>query len=389
MTFDKSSTAQIALTHGHRTDRVASYQQLKQSAAAELVFMEYAFGENVAVEDSTGWTHSTPGHEWTRKVYVETAREDDGPAPRHTLNFTARFNDSDGSFVEAFALCQDGSEWGSMPAISEEIEALGFPSMSEYYEHQAFLTACKELRLSQELIQPCAFKYLQHRCTGCTGEYEAKFDQYAHLNGQQFMLIGRVDPKTYDAEECGEILVIRFGCGLEISAWPEEVQSVMKVYEVGDDDTGWYAKVCPSGTLFQVQVYDADGDRRPDHEKSLASEKEARDWADKVVLRTHGRLPPQIPVDAEKCVNIAQAFQSYMDDRVIVPKGELIEAIERHMTSTEREKHFYEVHQTLNNMVALGTFVRIEATLPSGRKSTLIAHNGVKLLQSDALTSLR
>ena len=389
MTFDKSSTADSTLAFGHRTAHVASYMQLKQSAAAELVFMEFDFGESVEVVDSSGWNHSTPGHEWARKVYVETAQEDDGPAPRYTLNFTVRFNEDDGTFVEAVALCQEGNEWGFMRAFTEDIEALGFQSMAEYYEHQAFLTACKELRLSQELIQPCAFKYLQHRCTGCTGEYEAKFDQYAHLNGQQFMLIGRVDPKTYDAEECGEILVIRFGCGLEISAWPEEVKSVMKLYEAGDDDTGWYAKVCSSGTLFQVQVFDADGDRRPDHEKSLASEKEARDWADKVVLRTHGGIPPQFSVDAEKCVIIAQAFQRYMDGRVIVPEGELIEAIERPMTSTEREKHFSEVQQTLNNMVASGTLVRIEAILPNGRKSTLIAHNGVTLVQTDALASLR
>lgn len=323
MTFNAPSTAAITLSTAQPSTHVHAHQTLKQRAAAELAFSEFDFGNETEVTDANGWSYSTPGWEWTRKVYVETAPEDDGPAPRHVLNFTVHFSKEDGSFVEAVALTEDGSEWGSMPSISEDVEALGFSSMAEYCEHRAVLAASKELSLSQ--MQPCGSKNLQH------------------------------------------------------------VEAPVHVYEVGDDNTHWYAKVIPSGALFQVHVYDADGDRRPEHEKELESEKEARAWADKVVLRSHGKLPLQVPVDEKVSNIIAQAFHLFMSDRVIVSKAELINAIECHMTSTEKGKHFFEVRQTLNNMIALGTFVKFEASLPGGQSTLLIARNGVVLSQVAAV----
>ena len=323
MSFDKANTPEKTLTTAQRPTHVETYQMLKKSAAAELAFSEYDFGIDTEVTDTGSWSYSTPGWEWSRKVYVETAREDDGPAPRHVLNFTVHFNKEDGSLVDAVALSEKGAEWGAMPSISEEITALGFSSLVEYYEHQATLAAAKELHTSQMQLQTFGSKCLQQPNTG------------------------------------------------------------VHVYEAGDDGTQWFAKGIPTDGLFQVQVYDADGDRRSEHEKSLVSEKEACDWADVVVRPSHGKLPPQIPVDEKVCNIIAQAFQLFMGDRVIVPKSNLIISIEDHMSATEKGKHFFEVRQTLNNMVALGSFVEIVATLPDGQRTSLIARNGVVLSKVD------
>ncbi|KGG86194.1 hypothetical protein P245_20975 [Comamonas thiooxydans] len=86
-----------------------------QAALADQAFADYDFGEGVTVTDTGNWEYLDPGHERSRKVYVETEREDDGPAPRWTLNFNVRFNEADGSLAEAYALDQAGQPWGRMP----------------------------------------------------------------------------------------------------------------------------------------------------------------------------------------------------------------------------------------------------------------------------------
>jgi hypothetical protein len=67
--------------------------------------------------------------------------------------------------------------------------------------------------------------YIEHPASGKAGTFVAKYDQYAERNGQSFTVLGAVDPKTYDAEECGTMYSIRFADGAEIEAWPEEVES--------------------------------------------------------------------------------------------------------------------------------------------------------------------
>ncbi|WP_087866111.1 hypothetical protein [Comamonas thiooxydans] len=84
---------------------------------ADKAYVDYDFGENVEITDHGGWSYSTPGNEWTRKVYVEMPMEDDGPAPRSVLNFNVRFSPTDGSFVEAIAFDEKGCEWGSLAAV--------------------------------------------------------------------------------------------------------------------------------------------------------------------------------------------------------------------------------------------------------------------------------
>lgn len=91
-----------------------------QAALADKAFDDYNFGEGVTVTDTGNWEYRDPGHERNRKVYVETEREDDGPAPRWTLNFNVRFNEDDGSLAEAYALDQRGQPWGQMPAQEQQ-----------------------------------------------------------------------------------------------------------------------------------------------------------------------------------------------------------------------------------------------------------------------------
>lgn len=103
---------------------------IDHGALADKAFAEYEFGEGVMVTDTSGWEYTTPGHERTRKVYVETEREDDGPAPRWTLNFTVRFDPTTGVLSEAFAMDEKGQVWGTMPSPRE------LPgNVSNYTEH--------------------------------------------------------------------------------------------------------------------------------------------------------------------------------------------------------------------------------------------------------------
>lgn len=79
---------------------------------------------------------------------------------------------------------------------------------------------------------PAAMKmsnYIEHPASGKTGIFAAKYDQHAERNGQTFTVLGAVDPKTYDATDCGEMFSIRFTDGVRIEAWPEEVQSAMNL----------------------------------------------------------------------------------------------------------------------------------------------------------------
>lgn len=93
-------------------------KNIDQAALADKAFEDYDFGEGVMVTDTSGWEYTSPGHERTRKVYVETEREDDGPAPRSTLNFTVRFDPATGALVDACAMDANGNQRGAMVSTS-------------------------------------------------------------------------------------------------------------------------------------------------------------------------------------------------------------------------------------------------------------------------------
>ncbi|HIH2751017.1 TPA: hypothetical protein ACYLN4_006843 [Burkholderia lata] len=114
---------------------------------ADLAFSEYDFGAGVTVTDSGGWEYTTPGFERTRKVHVETAPEDDGPAPRNVLTFTVRFNQSSGSLAEAYAIDEKGNIWGHLP------RALETPAVSAEPQQNKGMDAVSLMRFRVERLQ--------------------------------------------------------------------------------------------------------------------------------------------------------------------------------------------------------------------------------------------
>lgn len=72
--------------------------------------------------------------------------------------------------------------------------------------------------------------HIEHPSSGMTGTFAAKYDQHTERNGQSFTVLGALDPKAYDAPECGAMFRIRFADGAEIEAWPEEVESATTVF---------------------------------------------------------------------------------------------------------------------------------------------------------------
>lgn len=97
--------------------------------------------------------------------------------------------------------------------------------------------------------------YIEHSASGKTGTFAAKYDQHAERNGQTFTVLGAVDPKTYDATECGEMFSIRFADGVQIDAWPEEVESAMNEARLVNNDEEVVVKLADGCTL-RSGVYD-------------------------------------------------------------------------------------------------------------------------------------
>lgn len=140
----------------------SSVEQSDQSVLADKAFADYEFGEGVMVTDTSGWEYTTPGHERTRKVYVETEREDDGPAPRWVLNFTVRFDADSGALAEAYALDDKGQKWGCSPQGRYpgqeadlkvfEVVAAGFDGASDATDDLVFLVTAHSADVVREAI---------------------------------------------------------------------------------------------------------------------------------------------------------------------------------------------------------------------------------------------
>lgn len=146
--------------------------QFDQAAGADEAFADYDFGSGVEVTDTGGWEYETPGKERTRKVYVETEAEDDGPAPRYTLTFTVRFN-PDGSVSEAYAIDNKGQVWGSLPrempqtqvtrlvtqfdvnfnALSRNLRATSITTSTDGYRYVEVVRDLRDGRYGRALVQ--------------------------------------------------------------------------------------------------------------------------------------------------------------------------------------------------------------------------------------------
>lgn len=83
---------------------------------ADTAFEEYDFGDGVMVTDVSGWEYSTPGHERTRRVFVDTRCDGDSHSSSTALTFTVRFDPDTGDVSKATALDDKGQFWGRMPS---------------------------------------------------------------------------------------------------------------------------------------------------------------------------------------------------------------------------------------------------------------------------------
>ena len=53
--------------------------------------------------------------------------------------------------------------------------------------------------------------------------FQSPYACHKKRNGQVVMVLGRVDPSTYNYLECGEMWHVKFGDGTTVEAWPEEL----------------------------------------------------------------------------------------------------------------------------------------------------------------------
>lgn len=129
---------------------------------------------------------------------------------------------------DAGAFWSNVDGWGSFQAATrfstKERMSLNLPMSAKLDAEWMLEEEARDLEANRNLSN-----YIDHPASGKTGTFAAKYDQHAERNGQSFTVLGAVDPSTYDADECGEMFTIRFADGVQIDAWPEEVQSAMNV----------------------------------------------------------------------------------------------------------------------------------------------------------------
>lgn len=85
-----------------------------QQMVAETIFDRFKFGEAVEVLETSGWAYTTPGHEWTRAVFVSSQT---GQADSEKWTFTVRFQPDSAIVEEAFALDCKGQPCGSYETV--------------------------------------------------------------------------------------------------------------------------------------------------------------------------------------------------------------------------------------------------------------------------------
>ncbi|KGG86205.1 hypothetical protein P245_21030 [Comamonas thiooxydans] len=100
--------------------------------------------------------------------------------------------------------------------------------MTTHNDHEYASTGLS-LQAPLRVKQDDTVKYLKHSASGRTGKFIAQYDQYVERNDQSFTILGIVDPRTYDAHDCGQMFCIQFNDGMQISAWPEEVENALEV----------------------------------------------------------------------------------------------------------------------------------------------------------------
>lgn len=55
-------------------------------------------------------------------------------------------------------------------------------------------------------------------------KFQSPYDQHKQHNGKQCVVLGTVDPTTYDHADAGILFRVQLDGGSVIEAWPEEIQ---------------------------------------------------------------------------------------------------------------------------------------------------------------------
>lgn len=98
------------------------------------------------VTDVSGWEYTSPGHERTRSVYVESSTDSGDEHPISVkLSFTVRFDPRNGAVTDAYAMDDKGQKWGRgslPPALTLEVSrAAGLVIKApQFFADQAFMT---------------------------------------------------------------------------------------------------------------------------------------------------------------------------------------------------------------------------------------------------------
>lgn len=77
--------------------------------------------------------------------------------------------------------------------------------------------------------------------------------------------------------------------------------------------------------------------------------------------------------------SVKDSIKLLMNELPVQRKHELIMSIERHMTATERGRHFFEVRKALEEMIQAGELITFLATGKNGWSATLVCAPGVSI----------
>lgn len=108
----------IARADGSLIESAVGVDEARQ-ALADDAWLQYDFGTD-AVGDSEGWERTTPGDEWTRRVYLESDEADvDDATQAATLNI--RFEPDTAFPAEIYAIDEDGNVFGSIDLATRAV----------------------------------------------------------------------------------------------------------------------------------------------------------------------------------------------------------------------------------------------------------------------------
>lgn len=108
----------IARADGSLIESAVGVDEARQ-ALADDAWLQYDFGTD-AVGDSEGWERTTPGDEWTRRVYLESDEADVDDATQ-SATLTIRFEPDTAFPAEIYAIDEGGNVFGSIDLATRAV----------------------------------------------------------------------------------------------------------------------------------------------------------------------------------------------------------------------------------------------------------------------------